>query len=47
MVQWDQRGAGKSNPGNFDEKTMTFEQFINDAHELTQYLKIRKVYQNG
>ncbi len=39
VVHWDQRGAGKSNPGNFDNQTMTFEQFLNDAHQLTQYLK--------
>ena len=41
VVHWDQRGAGKSNPKDFDEKTMTLEQFISDAHELTQYLKKR------
>lgn len=40
-VHWDQRGAGKSNPQDFDESTMTFGQFISDAHELTQYLKSR------
>lgn len=39
VVHWDQRGAGKSNPPGFDERTMTFEQFLRDAHELTQYLK--------
>lgn len=39
VVHWDQRGAGKSNPPGFDEGTMTYEQFISDAHELTQYLK--------
>ena len=38
VVHWDQRGAGKSNPKDFDEKTMTIEQFISDVHELTQYL---------
>ena len=41
VVHWDQRGAGKSNPKNFDEQTMTVEQFIADAHELTRYLKNR------
>jgi len=41
VVHWDQRGAGKSNPPDFDEGTMTFRQFFNDAHELTQYLKKR------
>ena len=39
VVHWDQRGAGKSNPKDFDENTMTIQQFINDTHELTQYLK--------
>ncbi len=39
VVHWDQRGAGKSNDKDFDEKTMTVEQFVNDTHELTQYLK--------
>ncbi len=41
VVHWDQRGAGKSNPGSFDESTMTMEQFVRDAHELTVYLKRR------
>lgn len=39
VVHWDQRGAGKSNPPDFREETMTFEQFVSDAHQLTQYLK--------
>jgi len=51
VVHWDQRGAGKSNPKNFDESTMTVQQFIDDAHELTQYLKRRfnqeKIYLLG
>jgi pimeloyl-ACP methyl ester carboxylesterase len=41
VVHWDQRGAGKSNRRDFDESTMTFQQFIDDGHELTQYLKAR------
>lgn len=41
VVHWDQRGAGKSNPADFDEATMTFEQYIRDAHELTGLLKER------
>ena len=51
VVHWDQRGAGKSNPKDFDERTMTIDQFISDAHELTQYLKKRfnkkKIYLLG
>lgn len=51
VVHWDQRGAGKSNPRNFDEQTMTFERFVADAHELTVYLKNRfkkdKIYLLG
>ena len=39
VVNWDQRGAGKSNPPGFNTCTMTFDQYIQDAHELTQYLK--------
>jgi len=38
VVHWDQRGAGKSNHRGFEEKTMTFDQFINDGYELIQYL---------
>lgn len=41
VVHWDQRGAGKSNPFNFNVETMTLEQFIQDTHELTLYLKER------
>jgi pimeloyl-ACP methyl ester carboxylesterase len=41
VVHWDQRGAGKSNPFDFDERTLGFERFIADAHELTQYLRGR------
>ena len=51
VVHWDQRGAGKSNPRGFDETTMTYEQYLSDAHELTQYLKQRmgqeKIYLLG
>lgn len=51
VVHWDQRGAGKSNPRDFDESTMTFEWFVRDARELTGYLKERfgkeKIYLLG
>ncbi|MEK6481028.1 alpha/beta fold hydrolase [Catalinimonas sp. 4WD22] len=39
VVHWDQRGAGKSNHKGFDEETMIVDQFLEDAHELTLYLK--------
>ncbi|WP_071796454.1 alpha/beta hydrolase [Natronohydrobacter thiooxidans] len=41
LVHWDQRGAGKSNPRGFDPATMTLEQFLQDAHEVTRYLQAR------
>ncbi|MGC9311237.1 MAG: alpha/beta fold hydrolase [Sediminispirochaetaceae bacterium] len=41
VVQWDQRGAGKSNPPDFDENTMSYDQFIADTRQLTEYLKDR------
>jgi pimeloyl-ACP methyl ester carboxylesterase len=51
VVHWDQHGAGKSNPGDFDESTMTFQQFLEDGHELTEVLKERfdkqKIYLLG
>lgn len=51
MVHWDQRGAGKSNKSNFNENTMTYDQFISDGHQLTKYLKDRfnkdKIYLLG
>ncbi len=41
VVTWDQRGAGKSNHRGFDEETMTFERFLEDAYELTLHLRER------
>lgn len=41
VVHWDQRGAGKSNTPEFREETMTLNRFIEDTHELTEYLKKR------
>ncbi len=41
VVHWDQRGAGKSNPQGFDEGTMTLDQFVRDAQELTLHLKAK------
>ncbi len=39
VVHWDQRGAGKTNSFDFDESTMSEEQFLSDAYELVQYLQ--------
>jgi len=41
VVHWDQRGAGKSNPVGFDQSTLSVDRFIQDARELTKYLKER------
>ena len=41
VVHWDQRGAGKSNPADFDPTTMTLEQFLADAREITALLRKR------
>jgi pimeloyl-ACP methyl ester carboxylesterase len=38
VVQWDQRGAGKSYSASIPESSMTIEQFISDTHELAQLL---------
>lgn len=39
VVHWDQRGAGKSNPFDFDESTITFEKYICDGYNLVKYLQ--------
>ncbi len=39
VVHWDQRGAGKSNHGDFDPATMQLEQYLADAGELIQWLR--------
>lgn len=51
VVIWDQRGAGMSYAARAPETGMTVEQFIADAHELTQLLcrrfKQPKIYLVG
>ncbi len=41
VVQWDQRGAGKSNHRGFSEETMSLDSFVADVDELTRYLTDR------
>jgi len=41
VVNWDQRGAGKSYSSRIAEESMTLEQFVSDAHDLTLALKER------
>ncbi|MDJ0689983.1 MAG: alpha/beta hydrolase [Xenococcaceae cyanobacterium MO_188.B32] len=41
IINWDQRGAGKSYSPTIPKKSMTLEQLILDAHELTDYLRQR------
>lgn len=39
VVNWDQRGAGRSYAPSIPRRSMTLNQFVEDAHELTQLLK--------
>lgn len=41
VVQWDQRGAGKSFSWSIPEDSMRLAQFVADAHELVQLLLAR------
>jgi pimeloyl-ACP methyl ester carboxylesterase len=41
VVNWDQRGAGKSFNEAIPKETMNIEQFLSDTHELIQLLKTR------
>lgn len=39
VVHWDQRGSGKSNSWGFDYDELNLERYVQDAHEVTSYLK--------
>ncbi len=39
IVTWEQRGTGKSFSSNIQSDSMTIEQLVSDADELTKYLK--------
>ncbi len=39
VVNWEQRGCGKSYPGIKEKDLMTVQQYVSDIHELTEYLK--------
>lgn len=41
VVNWDQRGCGKSYNVDIPEETFNIEQFLSDTHELIQLLKTR------
>jgi pimeloyl-ACP methyl ester carboxylesterase len=41
VIQWEQRGAGKSFSWKIPKETMTIEQFISDLHELIEILMKR------
>jgi pimeloyl-ACP methyl ester carboxylesterase len=41
VVAWEQRGAGKSYAPGIPPESMTLEQFVRDAHEVTQVVKQR------
>lgn len=51
VVNWDQRGAGKSYSKNITKESMTINQLISDAKELVDYLCMRfgveKIYVAG
>ncbi len=51
VVNWDQRGAGKSYDGSIPVDTMTLDQIVEDCLELTDYLRqqlgAEKIYLAG
>ena len=51
VINWDQRGAGKSFTSWFDQNSLTLEQLRRDTHQLVEYLRARfggrKIYLMG
>ena len=51
VVNWDQRGAGKSYSPGFNVSTLSRQQLVSDAHELVEILKkrfgVQKIYLLG
>lgn len=51
VVNWEQRGCGKSYPAIKDREAINVEQYVSDINELTEYLKNRfdkeKIYLLG
>lgn len=39
VVNWDQRGAGRSYSADVPDESMTLTQFVSDGYDLTKYLK--------
>lgn len=39
VVNWDQRGAGKSYSSNINKKSMNLKQFISDTNEVVDYIR--------
>jgi len=39
LVQWEQRGSGKTYNKSIEKNTMTIDQFISDLHEVIAFLK--------
>jgi len=40
VAYWDQRGSGKSCSSRIPPESMTLDQFVADAHELTNWLNL-------
>ncbi len=51
VVQWDQRGSGKSWSSSIPKESMTIKQFVADTHDLVELLrerfKVPKIYLAG